>query len=158
MQVSQLIYALEYEYDCHECISIQLLIKPWFTVVYKTVVRPQLEYAPTVWYPHHDKDIKYKDEAVQRRAAMWATRYFRYTSSVTAMLKDLNWRTLDQHRIDSRLLMMYKVTYNLVAIPATEYLVRNTRQSRHIHSLAYRQILTLNYYYRFTFSPGLSST
>ena len=74
------------------------------------------------------------------------------------MLKDLNWRPLDQRRIDSRLLMMYKVTYDLVAIPAPEYLVPNTRQSRHIHSLAYRRIHTLKDYYRFTFSPELSST
>ena len=29
--------------------------------------------------------------------------------------------------------MMYKVTYDLVAIPASDYLVRNTRTSRHIH-------------------------
>ena len=110
-----------------------------------------MEYASTVsWYPHHDKDIN-KVEAVQRRAARRATRDYKYmyTSSVTAMLKDLNWRPLDQ----SRLLMMYKVTYDLVAIPAPEYLVRNTRQSRHIHPLAYRQIHTLKDYYRFTFFP-----
>ena len=69
------------------------------------------------------------------------------------MLKDLNWRPLDQRRIDSRLVMMYKVTYDLVAIPASDYLVRNTRTSRHIHPLAYRQILTLKDYYRFTFFP-----
>ena len=83
----------------------------------KTLERPQLENASTVWYPHTTKDIN-KVEAVQRRAAKWATREDRYTSSVTAMLKDLNWRPLDQHRIDSQLLMMYKVTYDLVAIPA----------------------------------------
>ena len=83
----------------------------------KTLERPQLENASTVWYPHTTTDIN-KVGAVQRRAAKWATREDRYTSSVTAMLKDLNWRPLDQHRIDSRLLMMYKVTYDLVAIPA----------------------------------------
>ena len=59
----------------------------------------------------------------------------------------------DQRRIDSRLMMIYKVTYGLVAIPASLYLVRSTRASRHIHSLAYRQILTLKDYYRFTFFP-----
>ena len=97
-------------------------LKSLKSVAYKTLVRPQLEYASTVWYPHHDKDIN-KVEAVQRRAARWVIRDYKYTSSVTAMLKDLNWRPLDQRRIESRLLMMYKVTYDLVAIPAPEYLV-----------------------------------
>ena len=51
-------------------------------------------------------------------------------------------------------MMMYKVIYVLVAIPAPLYLVLNSRTSRHIHSLAYRQIQALKYYYRFTFFPG----
>ena len=127
--------------------NIRVHNKDLKSVAYTTLVRPQLEYASTVWYPHHDKDIN-KVEAVQRRAVRWAIRDYKYTSSVTAMLKDLNWRPLDQRRIDNRLLMMYKVTYDLVAIPAPEYLVRNTRQSRLIHSLAYRQIHTLKDYYR----------
>ena len=38
--------------------------------------------------------------------------------------------------------MMYKVRYDLVAIPAPEYLARNKRESRNIYSLAYRQIRT----------------
>ena len=88
--------------------NIRVQNKDLKSVAYKTLVRPQLEYASTVWYPHHDKDIN-KVEAVQRRVARWAIRDYKYTSSVTAMLKDLNWRRLDQRRIDSRLLMMYKV-------------------------------------------------
>ena len=72
---------------------------------------------------------------------------------LSGMLQDLNWRTLDQRRIDSRLVLLYKVTYVLVAIPATDYLVRNTRPSTRTHSLAYRQISTLKDYYKFTFFP-----
>ena len=52
------------------------------SVAYKTRVRPQLEYASTVWYPHTTTDIN-EVEAVQRRATRWATRDYRYTSSVT---------------------------------------------------------------------------
>ena len=120
---------------------------------YKTLVRPQLEYASTVWYLRTATDIN-KVEVVQRRAARWATIDYRYTSDVTALLKDLNWRPLDQRRTDSRLVMLYKVTYDFVAVPASDYLVGNTRASRHIHSLAYRQIQTLKDYYRFTFSQN----
>ena len=68
-------------------------------------------------------------------------RDYSYTSSVTAMLKDLNWRPLDQRRIASHLIMLY-----LVAIPAYQYLTCNTRLSRHIHPLSCRQIPTLKDY------------
>ena len=85
------------------------------STVFKTLVRPQLEYASTVWFPYTDQDIN-KLESVQRRTARWVTRDYRYTSSVSVMLRDLNWRTLDQRRIDSRLVLLYKVTYGLVTV------------------------------------------
>ena len=88
---------------------------------------------------HVGSDIT-KLEAVQRRSARWATRDYQRTSSVTQMVKGLNWRTLEQRRIDSRLILMYKITYDLVAIPAADYLIPNTRQSRHNHQLSFRQI------------------
>ena len=68
------------------------------STAFKTLVRPQLEYASTVWSPYTDQDIN-KLESVQQRAARWVTRDCRYTSSVSAMLQDLSWRTLDQRRI-----------------------------------------------------------
>ena len=115
-------------------------------------MRPQLEYASTVWSPHTATDIT-KLEAVQRRSAGGAIRDYQRTSSVTQMIKDLNWCTLPQRRIDSRLTLMDKITYDLVAIPAADYLIPNTRQSRHNHQLAYRQIPTLKDYYKFIFFP-----
>ena len=57
---------------------------------YKTLVRPQLEYASTVWFPNTDLDIN-KLESVQRRAFRWVTRDYQYTYSVSTMLQDLNW-------------------------------------------------------------------
>ena len=122
--------------------NIRVHYKDLKSVAYKTLVRPQLEYASTLWSPHTATDIQ-KVEAIQRRAARWVYRDYSYTSSTTAMMKDLNWCPLDQRRIDSRLLMLYKDTYDLVAIPASQYLTRNTRLSRHIHPLSYRQIPTL---------------
>ena len=69
------------------------------------------------------------------------------------MLQDLNWRTLDQQRIDSQLVLLYKVTYDLVAIPASDYLIRNTCPSSRNHPIAYRQITTLKDFYKYTFLP-----
>ena len=64
--------------------------------------------------------------------------------------KDRNWHLLDQRGIDSCLVMMYKVTYDLIAISASVYLIHNTRQSRHIHTLSYMQIPTFKDYCRFS--------
>ena len=122
--------------------NINVHNKDFKSTAYTTLVRPQLEYASTVWSPHTATDIT-KHEAVKRRSARWATRYYQRTSSVTQMMKGLNWRTLERRRIDSRLTLMYKITNDLVAIPAADYLIPNTRQSRHNHQLAYRQIPTL---------------
>ena len=127
--------------------NIKVHNKDLKSTAYTTLVRPQLEYASTVWSPHTAIDIT-KLEAVQHRSARWATRDYQLTSSVMQMIKDLNWRTLD-----SRLTLMYKITYDLVAIPAADYLIPNTRQSRHNQLLAYRQIPTLKDYYKYTFFP-----
>ena len=75
--------------------NIRVHNKDLKSTAYKTLVGPQLEYASTVWPPHTDLDIN-KLESVQRRAARWVTRDYQYTSSVSKMLQDLNWRTLDQ--------------------------------------------------------------
>ena len=128
------------------------------STAYKTPIRPQLEYASTVWSPHTATDI-YKLESVQRRAVRWATRDYRQTSSVTTMLGNLNWRTLDQRRIDSRLVMMYKVTYDLVAITAYAYLIPNRKDSKFIQPLAQKQISTsTTNYYKYSFFPPNNRT
>ena len=88
-----------------------------------------------MWSPRTATDIT-KLEAVQRMSARWATRDYHRTSSITQMIMDLNWRTLEQRRIDSRLTLMYKITSDLVAIPAADYLIPNNRQSRHNHKYA----------------------
>ena len=102
------------------------------STAYKTLVRPQLEYDPSVWSPHSDCDI-YKIESAQRRAARWATHDYRSTSSVTQMLEKLCGRPLEQRRLDTRLAMLYKITYDLVAMPLIDYLIPNRRESRFIH-------------------------
>ena len=111
-----------------------------------------LLYQKTSNGPNTDLDIN-KLEFLQRRAARWVTCDYQYTFSVSTMLQDLNWRTRDQRRIDSRLVLLYKVTYDLVAIPASDYLMQNTHPFSRNHPMAYRQITALKYFYKYTFFP-----
>ena len=69
---------------------------------YNALVRPQLEYAAPIWNPHTKEKIL-QLEKIQRRAARWTTCNYDYRSSVTAMLDQLTWRTLEQSRADVRL-------------------------------------------------------
>ena len=56
-------------------------------VAYKTLVRPQLEYAVPTWHPYDDAETD-KVEKVQRTctAARWVCRRWRNRSSVDDML------------------------------------------------------------------------
>ena len=90
----------------------------------KTLVRPQLEYAATVWDPATKTGIN-KVEAVQRRAARFCQNDYRRTSSVTSMIQNLGWEELQYRCEQCKTVMMYRITNNLVDIPAEKYLIHS---------------------------------
>ena len=65
------------------------------------------------------EQLNYQVEMVQRRAAHFVTVDWRVTSSVSAMIKQLGWETLDTRRQQSRLLFMHKYCHEIVDIPET---------------------------------------
>jgi hypothetical protein len=60
-------------------------------------------------------------KAVQRRVVLFASADYRRTNSVMAMMKQLNWTPLEV-RCNNRLVMMYRIVYDLADIPPTTYI------------------------------------
>jgi hypothetical protein len=109
------------------------------TKCYTTFVRPQLEYASSVWASHAQSNIN-KLESVQRRAARFATGTYNTTSSVTTMLNYLNWDTLQQRRLRTKAIMMYRIINRLVAIeppPFIHHLSAATRGQQQKYIVPY---------------------
>ena len=69
---------------------------------YKALVRPQMEYCSAVWDQFEKGDTETL-EKVQRRAARFVKGDYRQQSSVTQMIKDHGWQSLQERRAISRL-------------------------------------------------------
>ena len=117
---------------------------------YKTIVRPQLEYASLVWGPYTQSNI-YKVEMVQRRAIRCTLNNFSPHDSVSQMQSRLGWRSLDQRRVDAQLCMLYKIIHGLVAVSLPPYFQQPERMTHHSLPLALRQIHTLVNFYKYSY-------
>ena len=82
---------------------------------YKAIVRPKLEYESSAWDPYYKKDIAVLDR-VQRNAPRFRSQNYEQTASVTDMLSDLGWDSLQTRRMKARLTLMYKLSHNLINI------------------------------------------
>lgn len=74
-----------------------------------------MEYCSSVWDPYHQSD-KATLERVQRRATRFVTGNYKRESSVTTMINNLGWKSLEERRAATRLTLMYKIFHNLVDI------------------------------------------
>ena len=89
---------------------------------YTTLVRPMMEYATTAWAPHTVQNC-HKLEQVQWCAARFACHRYEKTASVTAMMNDLKWESLETRRNNQRLTMFYRMQHNMVSFTPADHLV-----------------------------------
>ena len=85
--------------------------------LYLTLVRPHLDYATASWDPFTVKNISFI-EKVQRQAARFVTSTYMYgrDTSVTKLLNQLDWNTLQVRREAHRLTCFYKMINNQLDI------------------------------------------
>ena len=85
-----------------------------------TMVRQKLEYGCEAWDPNFKKYIS-SLERVQRKAARFCSSNYHPTDSVTRMLSDLGWFSLETRRTIARLNLMYKIGHGTVDIDKNSY-------------------------------------
>jgi len=82
---------------------------------YLSLVRPTLEYASFMWDPYQTVHIT-NIEKIQRRVARWVLHDYSRYSSVTSMLYQLQWPSLESRRMKARLSLFYEARNNLIAL------------------------------------------
>ena len=124
------------------------------SLAYKTLVRPQMEYACEVWDPHTD-DSTQSLEKTQRRAARWAVNRYRQTSSVGDMLDQLQWPSLEERRRQTRLKTFIKYHKGDIKIDMTNTprLLNPGYNTRHSHCDQYAMESCSRDYRKFSFFP-----
>ena len=96
---------------------------------YTALVRPRIEYAGAVWDPHN-KIHRQEIEKVQKRAARFVTgNYKMETGNTKFNLDSLEWPTLEERRLQTKLTIFQKARLKLIDIP-TDHLKFKSRQTR----------------------------
>ena len=99
------------------CCNIKKVSKSVKEQIHKVLIRPQLEYALSVWSLWFKQDI-IELEKVQHHSAHFVYNNHWPMASVTAMLSSLNWETLEKCCCEKpHLCMLYKVINSVVEIP-----------------------------------------
>ena len=126
-------------------------------LAYFALVRSKLEYSCSIWDPYLSKDIDLL-EATQRRAARFVCGNYGKRDSVTTMINDLGWDSLQNRRKNSRIRLMDKIMGGRVAITLADYVTTATTRTRTVNSQKLRLLSTRTLVFKNSFFPELFLT
>jgi len=114
------------------------------TRLYKSLVRPHLEYCAVAWSPYYKKD-KEKIERVQHRF----TRFFKSLRDLSyeSRLEKLSLWTLEERRNRADLIEVFKMSKGLSSTPLSAFFVRelDSRTRGHVWKLKKQQCRTVTF-------------
>ena len=116
---------------------------------YKMLIRQPIEYGAVIWDPYHKVDID-KLEKIQRRAARFVQGDYKQTSSVTAMIDNLEWPSLEERRKQLRINYLIKIMTGKVAVKQ-DLLIPATNRLRRTHNCQLKIIPSSKDYRKYSF-------
>ena len=124
---------------------------------YKTLVLPSVDYCSAIWDPYTKKDVL-KLEMLQHRAAHFVANKpwykNKHNESITKILTDLHWPTLESRRKQARLILLFKIVNGLLTVPARCLpSLPSITYTRANHSLKYAHPQSNLDLYRYSFLP-----
>ena len=94
-------------------------------------------------------------KSVQKRAARFVTCNYNYeTGSMTGILGQLKWESLEKSRNVNRLILLYKGLKGKASVPTND-LIPKTRRCRNQHSMAFQTPIANTDVYKGSFFPQI---
>ena len=109
---------------------LQICVFSGFVIGWWSKLRAAHPYPTQSWVPPgsiwewdpHQKELINKIEMVQKRAARFVTNTYDRSTSITAVIKDLEWDTPQNRRTANRLTILQKARQGLLALPMDQLL------------------------------------